>query len=203
MKKFAKWLAGVCVVAAMVAPMSASAVTYIAWEATYGMSSGFLSAGGQQTALIQLIWAGADDTADAAGDSGDFVTGDDVVLDSFIITYNDWTYADYAYFTTAQPDPDAIYGGASTPDLGGYVYGRIFADDSPDSGDSVFTAELNTVDVIAGPPDPLGTPQTYDLNGGAFASGGTWNGTVVPEPGTWALFALGAVVVGLHRRRRK
>ena len=201
MNKFAKWLAGVCVVAAMVAPMSASAVTYIAWEATYGMSAAFLSAGGQQTALIQLIWTGLDNEADAASDTGTYVSDDDVVLDSFVITYNDWTYADYGYFTTAYPEPDAIYG--PTADLGGYVYGRIFEDDTPDAGDDVFTAELNAVSVVPGPPDPLGTPQAYDLNGGAFASGGTFNGTVVPEPGTWALFALGAVVVGLHRRRRK
>ena len=161
------------------------------------MTAAFLSAGGTQDALIQLIWS-ADATADAAIDTGTYVSGDDVLLQSFTINYNDWTYSDWGYFTTAQPDPDANYGPVA--DMGGYVYGRIFADDIPNFGDNVFTAELNAVAVIQ--ETPLGTPQTYDLNGGAFSSGGTWNGTVVPEPTTWALFALGAVVVGLRRRKK-
>lgn len=47
----------------------------------------------------------------------------------------------------------------------------------------------------------LATATLMLLTGPAFATFGV--GTSVPEPSTWALFAVGAVALGIARSRRK
>jgi hypothetical protein len=50
-----------------------------------------------------------------------------------------------------------------------------------------------------------GGTSSPDIYGGSIASPGgiQTSSQLVPEPGTWALFGLGAVLVGAHIRRRK
>ena len=207
-----KIFVGLCVSIAMIA--SAQANVYVAWTASGGFygpsdpvdggSDGLLGEGTGNSTIAQLIWS-VDAVADVADYStANYVTGDDVWLATFTITEDGvgGGFDSWAMFAPQTFDD----GGAQV--AGGYIYARIFQDDSVDLNDWYYDGAV----VAASDLDPVGppadTPQSYDMNRGAHAFGtdeiddSTWGGQVVPEPTTWALFALGAVVVGLRRRKK-
>jgi len=172
------------------------------WSANPG--EGILGDGTGNSTLAQLIWS-ADNVADYANAYNlHFVSGDDVWLADLIITENGipGDEDDYAYFTAPIFDDGGAIG------TGGYIYARIFQDTTVGVGEWYFAGSMvlaEDVDPVATPPS---VPQSYQLNsdtvnGNAIDSFSPPTGdTVVPEPTTWALFALGATLLGFVRRRR-
>lgn len=94
------------------------------------------------------------------------------------------------------------------------VYGQVFQSDTIAATDYYYRGELD-VAVTQDPTDPLAPPApTYNLvRIGSTESLGldegqidspTFSGQVVPEPGTWALFAMGILTLaGVKFRSRK
>ncbi|MBM4142708.1 MAG: PEP-CTERM sorting domain-containing protein [Lentisphaerae bacterium] len=196
----------------------AQANVYVHWYSSWGFyaadgSTPLLGSDGSgQKTLAQLIWS-EDNYADDA-DVGGLTTGDDVWLADFTVqedsaVNNPETFDYYALFTAT---PDHNDGGAR-PD-GGYIYARIFQDDTPAAGEWYFVGAVvaaNDLNPGGEPPDPA---QLYDIN--TDSENGNeidedWTGSnngllgeqVIPEPGTIGLFALGTALVGLRKRRNK
>jgi hypothetical protein len=200
---------------------SAQADYQVNWGATDGgfyfaasPRDGILGAGTGNSTIAQLIWSD-DAIADDADStlSPDFTDPSEVLLDEAIITENgvieDPANEDaYAQFGLQAYTVDGSY---ST----GYLYARIFQQAYGDPLDRENMTIQNDDWYFIGPIIPVsvamsGSSYDYELNSGLF--GGDAIDTepyyeeyevrqVVPEPGSFALFALGAVLVRLVRRK--
>jgi hypothetical protein len=201
----------------MLGGATAEAYIYTTWSAPAGFDlesspfTGLLApqASGNST-LAQLIWS-ADNVADTTADmnGANYMSGEgDVWLASFTVSEdgidNGATYDDWAIFGAG------LYDGTASSPSTGYIYGRIFQDDSLDQGDLFYIGSLD--EVVDYDPDqiPIPNPQAYSLNddrinGDTFldvtGTGSSSMGEVVPEPASLSLLALGAVVIGIRRRR--
>jgi len=200
----------------------AQADIYCNWFASWG----FYAAGGGATGLLgpdgsgnvtlaQLI-ASVDGVADDATPGGG-VSGDDILLASFVVIEDgvDNTPDTYDYWASFDA-PDYWDAGAHADGLN--IYGRIFEEyditqpnSGIDQGDFYFVGSVVAANNLSGTPPP--TPQDYNINdaGDRIDEGWTASGEmndgllgeqVVPEPATIGLFALGAALIGLRRRRR-
>ena len=195
----------------MVAAGVASADLYVNWHAdggfVYGalgnLASPLITDGSGDSILMQLIFS-ATDTVDAAGNNSgnSFLTGDDQLLTSVIFTETDGVggLEQYALFNETYT---GAYLGA------GYVYARIFQDDAPDAGDLYYSSgTIAAIDLdLTAEPSPNAQDLQVSYNpqtaGNSFDAPGSpaTAGEVVPEPASISLLVLGAVVMGVRRRR--
>lgn len=169
--------------------------------------------GSGNSTVAQLVSTGANGTRDWAGlgltnfwmDSAATVTGDDVVLQSIIISENGLVDGDinldtYGYFRTQH---------YSAEFAAGSVYARIFQDAAPEQGDWYRFSEVITLEDITG----IGFPQDIDLSNNNWVSintdavdpplGSIGNAQVVPEPATALSLLLGGLIITGYRRLRK
>ena len=148
------------------------------------------------TALIQLLSAGANGTIDSPTTSGNFVGGDDQLLVQLVFTNQNG--GSFEPFATS----GANYGTYTNAYSSFNVYGRIFLGTTPTNGtwyyDGPTAATINE-------PDQSNT-QLYDLNRNLVGGeGDAVNQQVVgavPEPATLGFLGVGVGLL-LFRRFRK
>lgn len=158
--------------------------------------------------LAQLIWTPTATPNSAMADVDDYVSGGDVWLADYWITYAG--NGEWGEFLNA---PNV----SSSEVSGGYIYARVFTSDSPTEGTWYYRGPTIANANIDSSITPTPTPQSYDVNRDWDPIGGDGAGlgdivdagpyafqvVPVPEPGTIALLALGAVTLAASRRRRK
>ena len=157
----------------------------------------------------QLIYAGANDTADlpgtslgGAGIADDYVTGDDVVWGSRIVPIGGGAAGDGSSFNEWLLDTGApgttVYENLAW-NTAGFVYQRIY--ENPVQANAWFfqtdLVALNTSYTGGGQ-----TPDSFITDGGvAIQPDQQVAGAPVPEPATMALLGLGALTMAIRRRR--
>ena len=143
------------------------------------------------SALIQLVYAGANGIADGDVGIGGTAGGDDVVLES-------WTFSNTGGSLQEQ-FVGFTYSHQSAFQTGGQLFGRVFEN----GGAGANTFYFNSAIVVANDLNPAGTPSptpdTVNVSPGAFSPVAT--GQVIPEPATIGL--LGIAGAGLFAARRK
>ena len=133
----------------------------VLWGASTGLffpspDQGILTQPGD--AVLAQLYLAPDGNIDAEILSGGGTNGDDMVLDSVVVTYQGTPPNRFARF-------EKQYNG---PHQGGILYGVVFASASPGVGERYYR----------GPGQPAGGPlDSYDLNTNT-QSGDSWNGTV-------------------------
>ena len=148
-----------------------------------------------ETALIQLINAGANGTADAVTAGGGGMFGDDVLIGSLSITATATGAADYTGYAVVSGTTFEEAGTA-----GANVFARIYQDSTASVGSLYYDGIIGAapdVDLDADTP-PLATPYNFGGNDGVYT---TDFATVIPEPATIGL--LGIAAAGLFTARRK
>ncbi len=186
---------------------------YVSWQAVGGFywnatpSVGILGSGTGNSTLAQLIWSSDNVAGSANAGTTHYVTGNDVWLADLLITEdginNDGTTFDsYAWFPSEATTDSGVNPSS------GYVYARIFQDNSVDGNDWYYTGNVIAASNLDSS-NPLVTPQPYQLNRGGINGDAIDDATFgaqvvpVPEPGTMAMFALGIATLAASRRRRK
>ena len=153
--------------------------------------TGLLAANGTGSTLVQLIYAGGDGVANEANASTvDYVTGDDVVWQTRIISmgagYNEWA--------VISPDPAPFTDPVFTA---GNVFVRIFQTENPTAGQYYYDTPLLALQ-----------DRNLDI---AFAQtlffddpddGRSLNLLLVPEPSVIAFLGLGGLMLAIRRRIR-
>ena len=160
-------------------------------DVSNGADALFLDTG--ETALIQLINAGANGAADAVTAAGAGMFGDDSLITSFTITassdpVNDYT--GYAY-SEATELTGSFSGGAD-------IFARIYQDSTAGVGSLYYDgAVVAAADSSTTPTPP---PTTYNFGGNTGTDVADF-ATVIPEPATIGL--MGIAAAGLFTARRK
>ena len=208
-----KILLALFVLAIAAAPALAATGVSIGWETYWGaytheatdltsLSGPFMLA--NYSVTWQLIYAGADDTANdpstvTGGANGDYVTGDDVVWASRIFSVNDGNASDGTVWTTDlyYSSGDRVYNDTTFLTAGDYVYQRIF-EGTPAAGSYYYDSELEAIQI-----NPVVTQASFlDVAGGGSAGiKGDEQFPAIPEPATMSLLGLGALVMAIRRRR--
>lgn len=180
--------------------MSAQAAFFIQWQNTGtgitldGTTDTPITPNIGDTVLLQLVYAGVDGTADASLFPNWTTDGDDMVLmEAFHENTEGNTGGQYGFF-------QQVYGGEDTPYQGeGHVYVRVFDSATPGGGSSFYASPVIQVDdVVFGGP---GSPTPVVAN--PFPSGlVALDQTVVPEPMSLAMLAVGALTLMVRHRRR-
>lgn len=185
----------------------AQANVAISWQSDSGYyftatpAAGLLGDGSGNSALAQLIWSPDNIASVVNNDAANHyipVADNDIWLADLTITEDG---------VASNGDEWGSFGSQLFNDGGslgtdGYVYGRYFQDDTPVVGDWVYLGPIQAATDQSAPV----TPEGYNFNrsfGDAVDGGDAGQIVPVPEPASFLLFGLGAVVMGLRRKRRK
>ena len=148
---------------------------------------------------VQLLWSETDPTGNQAVDVsidpnglalGEFLLRQETEVDSYSI----FSYGTELYDSTDVDGADIN---------NGYVYSRIFTDTAMSAGSTTYYQSAAIGNSLPdGSIEPLPPDNVISLI--VVQGGGEVNASaqVVPEPATLALFGLGALVVGLRRRKK-
>jgi hypothetical protein len=180
----------------------------IAWQATSGFyfpgtpDTGILNMG--ESTIAQLIFSAdaAAGRADPGNVVGQYVSGNDSVLQQITVSNTGGLYEDYAYF--GSQNYDGVF-------QSGYVFCRVFEDNTPLVGEWVFdSVPVETQDLAA--PQP---PQTIEMNADLISGDpmtygpaetvamGYKMGSVIPEPTSLALCGIGVLTLVVRKLRRR
>ena len=180
----------------MLCGVTAWAYLLVDWGATAGFyrtndpTRGILDPvyGVTQT-IAQLIFStdATIDPPDPNNVAGGYVSGDDVVYDTRVFNYP--TNSDTWASTWLQ-----FHSNVFTP---GYLYCRIFQDDTPAIGEAYYDTVLYTAQDAGDPPASMSIEMNTDLVNG----NGLDQVIPIPEPLSAALYGLGTLLI-LHRRRK-
>ena len=165
----------------------------VAWSANEGFyfpgnpSQGILTNG--ESTIAQLIFSvdAVADPVDINNSAGGYVSGDDVLLAEITLTSGS-NCDEWAYFGAQN------YTGAYSA---GYIFGRIFEDNTPAIGERYFNGPIETAEDRS----PPQSPQSYDFNSGPDFGDDLDQVIPIPEPLSAALYGLGTLLI-LHRRRK-
>jgi len=206
-------LLGACSISAMATPISINLIGgFGLWQDSFGSTP--IPAG----AYVQVWWSL--DSSYGQSTAGEVGLAEASMVDTDFSA----SYGDYVIWDGNTPDdagflnPEQL-GTFTDLDVGGntvssgHVYVYIYEDGTPNVGDQGIMTEiygpngstpgstLNWADAGANPPPdadslPVSTSETDGVLGGS-------NGfVVVPEPGTMALFGIGALTLAARRRRK-
>ena len=160
-------------------------------DVSNGADALFLDTG--ETALIQLINAGANGAADAVTAAGAGMFGDDSLITSFTITASSDPVNDYTgYAYTQQSTLTGSFSG------GADIFARIYQSSTAGAGSLYYDgAVVSAVDSSTIPAPPS---TSYNFGGNAGTDVASF-ATVIPEPATIGL--MGIAAAGLFAARRK
>ena len=198
MKKF---LTALVAIAALTSASHAN--IYVEWKASAGFyangtagnypADGVGNVYGNDT-YAQLIWS-SDSVADLPSLTGDFTSGNDILLSTFT---GPWPVDGFAYFVAPVAEYDNGVFGQTLEN--GWVYARIFQDSAPGIGDFYYNSAL----IDANPYTGTESPQTVELNtDGAISNltGDEFDLQIVPEPSVLAFLGLGGLLMAIRRTR--
>ena len=161
------------------------------------------------SAIWQLIYAGADNSANApstslgvAGIADDYVTGDDVVWGERTVAQGGGSGNDAPYNTSWGVWLDKQSGDSTYENLAwstaGFVYQRIF-EGTPANNSWYFQSPLVAIDTTyAG---GGAAPSVFNVDTPQAGVKPTFQVSQIPEPATMSLLGLGALVMAIRRRR--
>jgi hypothetical protein len=179
---------GVCVVAALALNVQADiGVRVRSSGGAYGIG-GSWAAGPYPVngSLIQLIWSPTDQSATPIGPTL-VSTGEEVIWEG--------ASQSYGYLFT----PSGPHVKTELPANSGFVYARLFVDAAPALGGQYLTGPV--VDGSTVPGYDGANPATW-LDYNITPEGpAEMTSTVIPEPATLALWAVGALALALRRRK--
>lgn len=161
-------------------------------------NGGILFSGGNATA--QLIWTptASIDIVDPSNGANGYVSGDDIFLDSFTFTTGGGANTTYGDFSNgSEIYTDAAYAGVLGTNVlaNGFVYYRVFTDNSPDGGEFYYDSATLDANAYTG----VESPQSLDQEN--TSAGNELDTQIVPEPTTLAFMGIGSILVALRRRK--
>ena len=165
-------------------------------DVSNGADALLLNAG--ESALIQLIDAGANGAADAVTAAGAGVFGDDTLLDSYTYTASSDPATDFTGYVytggITMTGPVGVY-------PSGNIFARLYVDTAASVGSLYYDGAVEVApdgDYSAVPPPAPATSYNFGGDSGVDAADFA---TVIPEPATIGL--LGIAAAGLFTARRK
>ena len=185
----------------IIALVATAAIAHADISVNIFTSYGFYNADGSrildtgESAVIQLINAGANGKADAVTAATGAAFGDDSIIGSFTITASadpEVDFTGYAY-TAGETINEVGTAGAN-------VFARIYADSTFSAGSLYYDGGIvaaSNLDLTLVPPP---TPTSYEFGGNTGVSTADF-ATVIPEPATIGL--MGIAAAGLFSARRK
>ncbi len=213
MKRSVAAIVGVVVLGTSIA----SANVFVEWTAQGGFyfdatpSVGILGAGTGNATLAQLLWS-PDQVRDGAMEGTThnlMLGGNDVWLADLTLTEGVGGVDQWAWWS-----PPNVFDDSGAQAGGGYIYARVFQDDTIAANDWFFAGAIVSADNLNPGGSPPDTPQAYEINTDLI-NGNSIDGTApvgtaagsfqvapIPEPGSMFLFALGLVTLAVRRRRR-
>lgn len=194
-------------IVALLVPLAGQAGINVTWSIGYGLydvgvvnltstdpNDGFLTAG--NSSLFQLIWTATSDGIGIVDPLDvDYVSGDNLVLDSRVITAGSGGYDEWGFNSTVPaPYINPVF-------TAGFVFMRVFQTASPTVGEYYFDSALLALQNRGS--DPIADTQLLYLETGSDSypsQGVALNLEIVPEPSVLAFLGLGGLALAVRRR---